>query len=126
MAVTLYSVEAFQKMVREMIQEAVKEQMLKELDRLRLKELGGTQGTEFSQGTTGTSSSTGTSGTKPGIKTQSGNGDPANNIMVPGTSMNLNQGLAGAAKENNFRKKAELVQKISNQIAGMKGVVVKE
>lgn len=113
-------------MVQEMIQEAVKEQMIKELDRLRLKELGGAQETEFSQGTAGTSSSTGTTGTKPGIKTQAGNADPANNVMLPGTSMNVNQGLSSAAKEPNFQKKAKLIQKISDQIAGMKGVVIKE
>jgi hypothetical protein len=128
MALTLCTIESFQEMVREMIQEAVKEQMVKELDRLHLKELGGVIGTQeagASQSTTGTSGTTETSGTKSGIQTQPGNKDPANNVFVPGSNMNVNQGLQAAAKDPNFKRKAELVQKISNQIAGMKGVVTK-
>jgi hypothetical protein len=46
--------------------------------------------------------------------------------MVPGTNMNLNQGLQAAAKEVNFKKKAELINKISGQLTGMQGVVTKE
>lgn len=128
MATMFCSIEAFHDMVREMIQEAVKEQMVKELDRLHLKELGGVQGTEetgFSQSSIGTSGTTATSGTKPGIQTQSGNGDVANNVMVQGTNMNVNQGLQAAAKDPNFKKKADMINKIATQIAGMKGVVVK-
>jgi hypothetical protein len=129
MATTLYSVDSFHQMVREMIREAIKEQMVNELERLHLKELGGvigTQETEFSEPTTGTSGTAETSGTKSGIQTQPGNKDVANNVLVPGSNMNINQGLQAAAKDPNFKKKAALVQKISDQIAGMKGVVIKE
>jgi hypothetical protein len=61
MATTLYSVDSFHQMVREMIREAIKEQMVNELERLHLKELGGvtgTQETDFSEPTTGTSGTT--------------------------------------------------------------------
>jgi hypothetical protein len=112
-----------------MIKEAIQEEMINELDRLNLKELGGVQGsegTQTSQATTGTSGTAqaqqakGTMGTKPG------NDDPANNVMVPGTNMSINQGLTAASKEMNFKKKSELINKISAQLTGMKGVVVKE
>lgn len=125
---TFYTTESFHNLVRELIQEAVRDHMVNELERLHLKELGGvtgTQGTDFSEPTSGTSGTSETSGTKSGIQTQPGNKDVANNVMVPGSNMNINQGLQAAAKDPNFKKKAELVQKISNQIAGMKGVVVK-
>jgi len=116
-------------MVREMVKEAVHKHMVNELDRLNLKELGGvigTQGTSSTQSTTGTSGTaetTNTTGTKP---SQPGNKDIANNVLVPGSNLNINQGLQMAAKDPNFKKKADLIQKISNQISGMKGVVVKE
>ncbi len=129
MSTTLCTIEEFHQMVREMINEAVKEQMVNELERLHLKELGGVMGTQetgFSEPTTGTSGTTETSGTKSGVQTQPGNKDVANSVMVPGSNMNINQGLQAAAKDPNFKKKADLIQKISNQIAGMKGVVVKE
>lgn len=118
------SVQEFQKMVRELIQESVHEEMVKELG---LNEAaGGTLSSTPSIATVGTSSSTGTSGTKSGVGTTPGNDDPANNVMVPGTNMNVNQGLQAAAKETNFKKKAELAAKITAQIDGMKGVVMKE
>jgi hypothetical protein len=129
MATTLYSIDSFHNLVREMIQEAIRDHMVNELERLHLKELGGVTGsqeTDFSEPTTGTSGTTQTSGTKSGIQTQPGNKDVANNVMVPGSNMNINQGLQAAAKDPNFKKKADLVRKIADQIAGMKGVVVKE
>lgn len=125
---TFYTIDSFHQLVREMIQEAVKEQMLGELKRLHLKELGGVIGSQESDGsqpTTGTSGTTEASGTKSGIQTQPGNNDVSNNVLVPGTNMNINQGLQAAAKDPNFKKKADMVKKISDQIAGMKGVVVK-
>jgi len=111
-------------MVRELIQESVHEEMVKELG---LNEAaGGTLSSTPSIATVGSSSSTGTSGTKSGVGTTPGNDDPANSVMVPGTNMNLNAGLQAAAKETNFKKKADLINKISDQLTGMKGVVVKE
>jgi hypothetical protein len=129
MPVKLYSVEAFHEMVRGFVKEAIHDHMINELERLNLKELGGVAGTSptsTSSETTGTSGTSTTSGTKSGVGTTPGNNDPANSVMVPGTNMNLNAGLAAASKEKNFKKKAELIQKISGQLAGMKGLVVKE
>lgn len=128
MATKLYSIEAFHHMVRGMVQETIKEQMIKELDRLNLKELGGVEGTSLtgtSDATTGTSGTTPSTGTKSGIQTTPGNDDPANSVLVPGTNMPLNQGLVAASKEMNFKKKAQLIQKISDQLTAMKGVVTK-
>jgi len=126
MAVQFLSPEAFRKMVLEMIDEAVKEEMLKEFKSLKKEGTAGTISSSPSIATIGTSSSTGTIGTKPSVGSKPGNDDPANNVMIPGTNMNINQALQAAAKETNFRKKAELAAKIANQIAGMKGVVTKE
>jgi hypothetical protein len=129
MATSLYSIEEFQRLVRSLIKESIHEEMVTELDRLNLKELGGvegTQGSQSSQTSTGTSGTTGTMGAKGTMSAQSGNNDPANNVMVPGTNMSVNQGLQAAAKEQNFKKKADLINKISGQLSGMKGVVVKE
>jgi hypothetical protein len=125
MTVQLLSPEAFHKMVKEMIQEAVKEEMLKEFKALE-EATAGTISSSPSISTVGTSSSTGTTGTKPSVGSKPGNDDPANNVMIPGTNMNINQALQAAAKEPNFKKKADLTTKITNQIAGMKGVVIKE
>lgn len=124
MAVECMSIEAFEGLVREYIREAVKEEMLKDFSRLA----EGTQGTLSSTpstSTTGTSGTAATLGTKSTIGSNPGNDDPANNVMVPGTNMNINQGLQAAAKETNFKKKAELVNKMSGQIQGMKGLVIK-
>ena len=129
MSAKLYSIDAFQQMVRGMVQETIHEQMIKELDRLNLKELGGVSGTSLtgtSDATTGTSGTTPATGTKSGIQTTPGNDDPANSVLVPGTNLPLNQGLVAASKEMNFKKKAELIKKISDQLTAMKGVVVKE
>lgn len=123
-----YTVSEFRSLVLEMINEEVKKHMVNELERLHLKELGGVIGTQetgptsSTTGASGTSSTTNTMGTR---GTNPGNGDAANNVMVPGTSMNVNQGLAAASKDPNFKRKAELIKKISDQITGMKGVVVK-
>lgn len=125
MTVQLLSPEAFHKMVKEMIQEAVKEEMLKEFKALE-EATAGTISSSPSISTVDTSSSTGTTGTKPFVGSKPGNDDPANNVMVPGTNMNINQVLQAAAKEPNFKKKADLTTKITNQIVGMKGVVMKE
>lgn len=125
MAVQLLSLEAFSKMVKEMIREAIKEEMLKEFKALE-EAAAGTISSSPSISTVGTSSSTGTTGTKSSVGSKPGNDDPSNNVMIPGTNMNINQALQAAAKEPNFKKKADLTTKISNQIAGMKGVVTKE
>lgn len=123
-----YSIDAFHGMVRQMVKEAIHEHMIQELDRLNLKELGGvtstsgTDATDTTTGTSGTASALGTNGTK---QTNPGNDDPANSILVPGTNLPLNAGLAAASKEKNFKKKAELIKKISDQLTAMKGVVVK-
>lgn len=125
MPTTVYTIKTFERLVREMINDAVKEHMIKELDRLRLKELGGvktTKGTDFTEPTTASSGTTNTSGTKPGIKTQPSNNDVAGNIMIPGSNMNINQGLVAAAKDPNMRKKASLIKKISDQVAQLKGI----
>jgi hypothetical protein len=125
MTAQLLSPEAFHKMVKEMIQEAIKEEMLKEFKTLE-EATAGTISSSPSISTVSTSSSTGTTGTKPSVGSKPGNDDPANNVMIPGTNMNINQALQAAAKEPNFKKKADLTTKITNQIAGMKGVVMKE
>jgi hypothetical protein len=127
MVAKFYSIDAFHDMVRGYVKEAIQANMLQELHRLHLKELGGVEGTEGTnptQGTTGTSSASETTGTKSGIKTQSGNNDPANNVMIPGTNLSVNAGLQTASKETNFKKKADLINKISSQLSAMKGVVV--
>ena len=129
MATKLMSIDGFHKLVREFVQDSIKEQMLNELKRLNLKELGGAVGTQdadTSQSTTGTSGATQETGAKSGIASQAGNNDPANSVMVPGTNMNINAGLQVAAKEQNFKRKAALINKISQQLSGMSGVVVKE
>lgn len=129
MTTSLYSVDSFHKLVREMVQESIKEEMLSELKRLNLKELGGVIGTQDSsttQASTGTSGETETTGTKSGVGPQPGNNDPANNVMVPGTNLSLNAGLQAASKEQNFKRKAQLIKKIADQLSGMSGVVVKE
>jgi hypothetical protein len=124
MAKQIMSIEAFEQLVREYIQEAVREEMLKDLARMQ-EGTAGTLSTTSSTSTTGTSGTTATTGTKSSIGSNPGNADPANNVMVPGTNMNINQGLQAAAKETNFKKKAELVNKMSTQIQGMKGLVIK-
>jgi hypothetical protein len=124
MAKQIMSIEAFEQLVREYIQEAVREEMLKDLARVQ-EGTAGTLSTTSSTSTTGTSGTTATTGTKSSIGSNPGNADPANNVMVPGTNMNINQGLQAAAKETNFKKKAELVNKMSTQIQGMKGLVIK-
>lgn len=125
MTAQLLSPEAFHKMVKEMIQEAIKEEMLKEFKAME-EATAGTISSSPSISTVGTSSSTGTTGTKPSVGSKPGNDDPANNVMIPGTNLNINQALQAAAKEPDFKKKADLTTKITNQIAGMKGVVTKE
>lgn len=123
-----YTINEFRSLVIEMINEEVKNHMVNELERLHLKELGGVIGTQETDATNPTSGTTGTSNTSGGMGTRgtnAGNGDAANNVMVPGTSMNVNQGLAAASKDPNFKRKANLIKKISDQIQGMKGVVVK-
>lgn len=123
--VTLRSIQEFENLVREMIHEAVREHMLRELKRLKLKELGGVMGsqsTDSSVSTVDTSGTGTTSGTKPGIRTQTSGENPASNIMVPGTNMNVDQALKKAGAETNFKRKADLIKKISDQIAGLKGV----
>lgn len=124
MAVEFMSIELFEKLVREYIREAVQEEMLKDFARLEEGTMG-TLSADPSSSTIGTSGTTGTTGTKSGVGTKPGNADPANNVMVPGTNMSINQGLQAAAKEPNFKKKADLLSKMSTQIQGMKGVVVK-
>ncbi len=124
MAVEYMSVEAFEGLVKEYIREAVKEEMLKDFSRL-VEATQGTLSSTPSTSTTGTSGTSATLGTKGTIGSNPGNGDPANNVMVPGTNMNINQGLQAASKETNFKKKAELVNKMSGQIQGMKGLVIK-
>jgi len=125
MTAQLLSLEAFHKMVKEMIREAIKEEMLKEFKAME-EATAGTISSSPSISTVSTSSSTGTTGTKPSVGSKPGNDDPANNVMIPGTNLNINQALQAAAKEPDFKKKADLTTKITNQIAGMKGVVTKE
>lgn len=124
MAKEFMSMEAFEKLVMEYIREAVREEMLKDLSKLS-EVTQGTLSTGTSTTSIGTSGTTGTTGTKSGVGTKPGNDDPANNVMVPGTNMNINQGLQAAAKETNFKKKADLLNKMSSQIQGMKGLVIK-
>jgi hypothetical protein len=124
MAKELMSMEAFHELVMEYIREAVNEEMLKEFNQLE-EMIQGTSPSQPSVGTIGSSGSAGTLSTKSTKPTNSGNNDPANNVLVPGTNMNINQGLQAASKETNFKKKADLVNKMSAQIQGMKGVVIK-
>ncbi len=124
MATEYMSIEVFEGLVREYIREAVEEEMLKDFSRLT-EVTQGTLSSTPSTPTTGTSGATATLGTKPTIGSNPGNGDPANNVMVPGTNMNINQGLQASAKETNFKKKGDLVNKMFGQIQGMKGIVTK-
>lgn len=125
MPVKYMSISEFQKEVQAQIKEAVRECMLEDFKKLD-EAVGGTIGSTPSIATVSTSSSTGSTGTQGSKSSSPGNDDPANNVMVPGTNLSINQGLQAAAKETNFKKKAELVNKMSDQIVGMKGVVVKE
>lgn len=125
MPVKYMSISEFQKEVQAQIKEAVRECMLEDFRKLD-EAVGGTVSSTPSIATVSTSTSTNSTGTQGTKSSTPGNDDPANNVMVPGTNLSINQGLQAAAKETNFKKKADLVQKMSDQIVGMKGVVVKE
>lgn len=125
MPIEYLSIEHFQEVVCEIIQECIKEEMLKEFS-LAKEGTAGTISSTPSIASIETSSTSSTSGTKPTMSSKPGNDDAANNVMIPGTNLNINQALQSAAKETNFKKKIELAAKINAQIAGLKGLVKEE
>lgn len=101
-----------------MVKEAIREEMVQELDRLRLKELGGTPPPPPAAAFQTRSGSK--SGSKPGtpppvptdavVKPGMKVGD---NVKVPGTTMNLNQFLQAATKEQDINKKKQMIAQAS-------------
>lgn len=116
------TMEEFSSLVKKIIQEEVHAIMVAEMNEATF----GSAPSGTTTGTVGTSGTSGGFGTKTSTGSNPGNDDPANNVMIQGTNLNINTGLAAASKETNFKKKADLINKISAQLSGMKGVVVKE
>ena len=94
---TLMSIDEFNKLVKEMIKEAIHEEMVSELERLRLKELGPPPVPPEALKQSNKDFAT---------KYKEKVGD---NVMVPGTNMNLNQFLIATSKETNFKKKRDMI-----------------
>lgn len=92
----------FQELVLEMIKQEIREQMVSEM-------------TSTSTSSTYSTSSSLT-GTKPSLNgnKQNPNKAGAENIMVPNTTMNLNQFLTATSKEKNFDKQKKMIAQASD------------
>lgn len=106
------TIPEFKEMVKALIKEAVEEEMMQELDRLRLEaddpeSLAGAYQANLDPKTGKTPPNI------PGVKpTKTGD-----NIMVPGTKMNVNQAMMQASKEQNIQKKAQLMAQVNSVMA---------
>ena len=101
MPISVYNISEFHDLVRGMIREAVRQNMLQEFD---------------SADAATSASSTGTaSGTSTTSGTSSGNKDPFSKLTVPGTGKSVDDFLSLIQKETNPQKKGKML----SQVAGV-------
>lgn len=93
MATQEYTITEFHALVKRLIKECLKEEMMSELDRLNLKEQE---------------------------PVMAGNVKLGDTMMIPGTNITLNQFLQNASSEPDMNKKKQMIMQASQLMAALK------